>query len=67
MYDDTDFIKTDFSKTVGLRLYDADLIEKLNRRYDEGGIRYDTKNAFLTDLIEAGLERKESDDGLQKN
>jgi hypothetical protein len=56
----------DFTKTVGLRLYDAELIDKLNRRFGEGDIRYDSRNAFLTDLIEAGLERKERQDELLK-
>jgi predicted transcriptional regulator len=58
--------QTDFTKTVGLRFYDAELIKKLEARYRECGIRYDTKNAFITDLIEAGLERKECDSELKK-
>ena len=58
--------QTDFAKTTGLRFYYAELIEKLNQRYHEGGVCYDTKNAFLTDLIEAGLEWKKREGELQK-
>jgi hypothetical protein len=44
-----------------LRIYDTDLIERLNNRYAEIGSRYEHKNHFLTDLIEAGLNRKEQE------
>jgi len=49
-----------------LRFYDADLIERLNKRFNESGSRYEHRNHFLTDLIEAGLDRREYENSLQK-
>jgi hypothetical protein len=48
-----------------LRIYDTDLIERLNNRYAESGNRYEHKNHFLTDLIEAGLNRREYENALR--
>jgi len=48
-----------------LRLYDTDLIERLNKRFNESGSRYEHRNHFLTDLIEAGLNRREYENSLQ--
>ena len=49
-----------------LRLYDAELLERLNRRYAESGNRYESKNHFLTDLIETGLNRREHESVLKE-
>jgi hypothetical protein len=48
-----------------LRLYDTELIERLNRRFNESENRYEHKNHFLTDLIEAGLNRREYENSLR--
>ena len=47
-----------------LRLYDTDLIERLNRRYTESRSRYESKNHFFTDLIEGGLNRRKYENDL---
>ena len=48
-----------------LRLYDTELLERLNHMYNENGSRYESKNHFLTDLIEAGFIRREHEDTLR--
>ena len=47
-----------------LRFYDTELIERLNKRYTESESRYEHKNHFLTDLIEAGLNLREYENAL---
>jgi hypothetical protein len=47
-----------------LRIYDTEIIERLNQHYVASGSRYEHKNHFLTDLIEAGLNRKEYENVL---
>jgi len=49
-----------------LRFYDTDLVERLNKRLNESGSRYEHRNHFLTDLIEAGLDRRDYENSLQK-
>ena len=49
-----------------LRFYDTDLIGRLNKCFNESGNRYEHRNHFLTDLIEAGLNRREYENSLQK-
>lgn len=44
-----------------LRFYDTDLIDRLNKRFSESGSRYENRNHFLTDLIEAGLNRRDQE------
>jgi hypothetical protein len=42
-----------------LRIYDTELIDRLNKRFNDSGSRYEHRNHFLTDLIETGLNRRE--------
>ena len=42
-----------------LRLYDTDLIARLNKHLNESGGNHENRNHFLTILIEAGLNRRE--------
>ena len=48
-----------------LRFYDSDLVERLNKRFNESGSRYEHRNHFLTDLIKAGLNRREYENSLR--
>jgi len=48
-----------------LRLYDLELLGRLNRRYSESRNRYESKNHFLTDLIESGLNCREYESSLR--
>ena len=50
-----------------LRFYDTGLIEKLNKRFNDSENRYENRNHFLTDLIEAGLNRREYENSLRDN
>jgi hypothetical protein len=55
-----------FGKQIILRLYDSSLIERLQTLYNTGGNRYDSKNHFITELIEEGLSRIEIFDSNSK-
>ena len=61
--------KENQKKEVGaanmLRFTNTDLIERLNKRYNEDGSRYKDRNHFFTDLIEAGLDRREYENSLR--
>lgn len=56
--------QNDFGGLTSVRIYDTKLIERLNRHYADSGTRYGSKNNFLTELIEAGLNRREYENGL---
>jgi hypothetical protein len=57
--------RDDFGKQSILRIYDTELIERLNQYYTEIGSRYEHKNHFHTDIIEAGLNRREYENALR--
>ena len=61
--------KSNPKKEIGavntLRFYDTDLIARLNKRFNESENRHDHRNHFLTDLIEAGLNRREYENSLR--
>jgi hypothetical protein len=48
-----------------LRIYDTGLIERLNAQFKENSSRYEHRNHFLTDLIEAGLSRRDYENNLK--
>ena len=50
----------DFS-TIVVRVYDTELLDKIKVEYTFSGGRYESKNHLITELIEAGLERKRDD------
>ena len=50
----------DFS-TIVVRVYDKELLDKIHVEYTFSGGRYESKNHLITELIEAGLERKRDD------
>ncbi len=56
--------QNDFSKACMLRLYKRELIDKLNELFNNGGIRYENKNHFLSELISAGIKQKQYDESL---
>jgi hypothetical protein len=50
----------DFS-TIVVRVYDKELLDKINVEYTFSGGRYESKNHLITELIEAGLKRIRDD------
>jgi hypothetical protein len=63
--------KDNVQKEIGavntLRIYDSALIDRLNKRFNDSGNRYEHRNHFLTDLIETGLNRKQHEISFKNN
>jgi len=52
------------SQTNTLRISDTELIDRLNRAYGGAGPKQKSKNDYLLELVQAGLDQKQYDEAL---